>query len=183
MFECDCKAKWLFSWLKMTNSTVSDVVCVGPPEYQGKKLNDVTSFDSECITTDFVVHQILTYQSVSVDTFQYKNDVFVAIAQPSMENCMILEWDHIEMNFRSYDNITGQSIVGCKAILIDDQVFMVVAQLFGGSLTYTSMMKAGPSSPSFKTLKSPVFPNPMILNFFKLKVKHFLLLLTAQRLV
>ncbi|XP_068134312.1 leucine-rich repeat LGI family member 2 isoform X2 [Hyperolius riggenbachi] len=135
-FECDCKAKWLFSWLKMTNSTVSDVLCSGPSDYQGKKLNEVPSFDSECITTDFVVHQILTYQSVSVDTFQYKNDVFVAIAQPSMENCMILEWDHIEMNFRSYDNITGQSIVGCKAILIEDQIFMVVAQLFGGSHIY-----------------------------------------------
>jgi hypothetical protein len=56
---------------------------------------------------DFVVHQTLPYQSVSVDTFNSKNDVFVAIAQPSMENCMVLEWDHIEMNFRSYDNITG----------------------------------------------------------------------------
>ncbi|XP_075424556.1 leucine-rich repeat LGI family member 2 isoform X1 [Ascaphus truei] len=135
-FECDCKAKWLFSWLKMTNSTVSDVSCVGHSEYQGQKLNEVTHFDSECMTTDFVVHQILPSQSVSVDTFQYKNDVFVAIAQPSMENCMVLEWDHIEMNFRSYDNIAGQSIVGCKAILIDDQVFMVVAQLFGGSHIY-----------------------------------------------
>ncbi|XP_077136068.1 leucine-rich repeat LGI family member 2 isoform X2 [Ranitomeya variabilis] len=135
-FECDCKAKWLFSWLKMTNSTVSDVLCTGPSVYRGKKLNEITSFDTDCITTDFVVHQILPYESVSVDTFQYKNDVFVAIAQPSMENCMVLEWDHIEMNFRSYDNITGQSIVGCKAILIDDQVFMVVAQLFGGSHIY-----------------------------------------------
>uniref|UniRef100_A0A8C0G9E6 Leucine rich repeat LGI family member 2 n=1 Tax=Chelonoidis abingdonii TaxID=106734 RepID=A0A8C0G9E6_CHEAB len=161
-FECDCKAKWLFLWLKMTNSTVSDVLCIGPAEYQDKKLNDVTSFDYECTTTenrnqvstvlclqheiycnffkclflDFVVHQILPYQSVSVDAFNSKNDVYVAIAQPSMENCMVLEWDHIEMNFRSYDNITGQSIVGCKAILIDDQVFVVVAQLFGGSHIY-----------------------------------------------
>lgn len=50
-FECDCKAKWLYLWLKMTNSTVSDVLCVGPPEYQEKKLNDVTSFDYECTTT------------------------------------------------------------------------------------------------------------------------------------
>uniref|UniRef100_H0XVE4 Leucine rich repeat LGI family member 2 n=1 Tax=Otolemur garnettii TaxID=30611 RepID=H0XVE4_OTOGA len=139
-FECDCKAKWLYLWLKMTNSTVSDVLCIGPPEYQEKKLNDVTSFDYECTTTDFVVHQTLPYQSVSVDTFNSKNDVYVAIAQPSMENCMVLEWDHIEMNFRSYDNITvwsaGQSIVGCKAILIDSQVFVVVAQLFGGSHIY-----------------------------------------------
>lgn len=57
--------------------------------------------------SDFVVHQTLPFQSVSVDTFNSKNDVYVAIAQPSMENCMVLEWDHIEMNFRSYDNITG----------------------------------------------------------------------------
>ncbi|CAI5783716.1 leucine-rich repeat LGI family member 2 [Podarcis lilfordi] len=135
-FECDCKAKWLFLWLKMTNSTVSDVLCVGPAEFQDKKLNDVSSFDDECTTTDFVVHQILPYQSVSVDTYHSNNDVYVAIAQPSMENCMVLEWDHIEKNFRSYDNITGQSIVGCKAILIDDQVFVVVAQLFGGSHIY-----------------------------------------------
>lgn len=56
---------------------------------------------------DFVVHQTLPYQSVSVDTFNSKNDVYVAIAQPGMENCMVLEWDHIEMHFRSYDNITG----------------------------------------------------------------------------
>ncbi|XP_069487971.1 leucine-rich repeat LGI family member 2 [Ambystoma mexicanum] len=135
-FECDCKAKWLFLWLKMTNATVSDILCSGPGQYQGKNLNEVTSFDDECTATDFVIHQILPYQSVSVDTFTYKNDVYVTIAQPSMENCMVLEWDHIEMNFRSYDNITGQSIVGCKAILIDDQVFVVVAQLFGGSHIY-----------------------------------------------
>lgn len=50
-FECDCKAKWLYLWLKMTNSTVSDVLCIGPPEYQEKKLNDVPSFDYECTTT------------------------------------------------------------------------------------------------------------------------------------
>jgi hypothetical protein len=50
-FECDCKAKWLYLWLKMTNSTVSDVLCIGPPEYQEKKLNEVTSFDYECTTT------------------------------------------------------------------------------------------------------------------------------------
>uniref|UniRef100_A0A670ZF65 Leucine rich repeat LGI family member 2 n=1 Tax=Pseudonaja textilis TaxID=8673 RepID=A0A670ZF65_PSETE len=155
-FECDCKAKWLFLWLKMTNSSVSEVVCIGPEEFQDKKLNEASSFDDECTTTgilgeadflgklsqdqgpemDFVVHQILPYQSVSIDTFNSKNDVYVAIAQTSMENCMVLEWDHIEKNFRSYDNITGQSIVGCKAILIDDQVFVVVAQLFGGSHIY-----------------------------------------------
>lgn len=96
-----------------------------------------------------------------MDTFSYKNDVYVAIAAPSMESCMVFQWDHIEMNFRTYDNITGlsllkdfcqsivsvvlsfsfvllsgQSIVACKSVLIQDQVFVIVAQLFGGSHIY-----------------------------------------------
>ncbi|KAK6493842.1 leucine-rich repeat LGI family member 2-like isoform X1 [Huso huso] len=134
--ECDCKSKWLLTWLKTTNSTVSDVYCAGPAELKGRKLNDLQYLNHKCTSTDFVLHQTLPFQSLSVDTFDYKNDVYVAIAQPNMENCMVLEWDHIEMNFRSYDNITGQSIVGCKAILIEDQIFIIVAQLFGGSHIY-----------------------------------------------
>uniref|UniRef100_A0A4W3I2W3 Leucine-rich repeat LGI family, member 2a n=1 Tax=Callorhinchus milii TaxID=7868 RepID=A0A4W3I2W3_CALMI len=132
--QCDCKAKWLIGWLQTTNATVSDVICAGPPEHQGKKLIDLTAFD--CSATEFVVHQVLPYQSLSVDTFSFKDDIFVAIAQPNVGNCRVLQWDHIEMNFRSYDNITGQSIIGCKAIVIEDQVFVVVAQLFGGSVIY-----------------------------------------------
>lgn len=46
-------------------------------------------------------------ESLSVDTFSHKNDVYVTIAAPNIESCMVLQWDHIEMNFRSYDNITG----------------------------------------------------------------------------
>ncbi|XP_041086123.1 leucine-rich repeat LGI family member 2-like [Polyodon spathula] len=134
--ECDCKSKWLLTWLKTTNATVSDVSCAGPAELKDKKLNDLQSLNHKCTSTDFILHQTLPFQSLSVDTFDYKNDVYVAIAQPNMENCMVLEWDHIEMNFRSYDNITGQSIVGCKAILIEDQIFIIVAQLFGGSHIY-----------------------------------------------
>lgn len=65
-FECDCKAKWLYLWLKMTNSTVSDVLCIGPPEYQEKKLNDVTSFDYECTTTGIrnLCHQSLLFRII-----------------------------------------------------------------------------------------------------------------------
>lgn len=56
---------------------------------------------------EFVLHQILPYESVSVNTFSFKDDVYVAIAQPNVGNCSVLEWDHIEMNFRSFYNITG----------------------------------------------------------------------------
>ena len=120
-----------------------------------------------CLSTDFVLHQSVASESLSVDTFSYKNDVYVTIAAPSTDNCMVFQWDHIEMNFRTYDNITGmttsqqsalrvprlsfllmlaffylfpflpgQSIVGCKSVVIQDQVFVIVAQLFGGSHIY-----------------------------------------------
>ncbi|KAI9543492.1 Leucine-rich repeat LGI member 2 [Dissostichus eleginoides] len=135
-FECDCRAKWLMTWLKNTNATVSDVVCAGPEDMKDKRLNDMTSLQNECVSTDFVLHQSLASESLSVDTFSYKNDVYVTIAAPSAESCMVFQWDHIEMNFRTYDNITGQSIVGCKSVVIQDQVFVIVAQLFGGSHIY-----------------------------------------------
>uniref|UniRef100_A0A8C5I650 Leucine-rich repeat LGI family member 2-like n=1 Tax=Gouania willdenowi TaxID=441366 RepID=A0A8C5I650_GOUWI len=136
VFECDCRAKWLMTWLKNTNATVSDVVCVGPEDLKDKRLNDMASLHDECISTDFVLHQSVASDSLSVDTFSYKNDVFVTIAAPSAESCMVFQWDHIEMNFRTYDNITGQSIVGCKSLVIQNDVFVIVAQLFGGSHIY-----------------------------------------------
>ncbi|XP_019210584.1 leucine-rich repeat LGI family member 2-like [Oreochromis niloticus] len=83
-----------------------------------------------------LTHLSVASESLSVDTFSYKNDVYVAISAPSTESCMIFQWDHIEMNFRTYDNITGQSIVGCKSVIIKYEVFVIVAQLFGGSHIY-----------------------------------------------
>uniref|UniRef100_A0A3P9Q350 Leucine-rich repeat LGI family, member 2a n=1 Tax=Poecilia reticulata TaxID=8081 RepID=A0A3P9Q350_POERE len=135
-FECDCRAKWLMMWLKSTNATVSDVVCAGPDDMKGKRLNDMNSLHNECISTDFVLHQSVASESLSVDTFSFKNDVYVTIAAPNSDSCMVLQWDHIEMNFRTYDNITGQSIVGCKSVIIQEEVYVIVAQLFGGSHIY-----------------------------------------------
>ncbi|MBN3299962.1 LGI2 protein, partial [Amia calva] len=134
--ECDCKAKWLMLWLKTTNATVSEVHCVGPAEMKGKAALILCVSPPPLIPADFVLHQSLASQSLSVDTFHHKNDVFVAIAAPNTESCMVMQWDHIEMNFRTHDNITGQSIVGCKSVLIEADVFIIVAQLFGGSHIY-----------------------------------------------
>lgn len=39
------------TWLKNTNATVSDVVCVGPEDMKGKRLNDMTSLQNECVST------------------------------------------------------------------------------------------------------------------------------------
>lgn len=136
MFQCDCKTKWMMSWLRIINATVTDVFCAGPSDHAGKRLTDLATSAFDCMSTEFVLHQILPYESVSVNTFSFKDDVYVAIAQPNVGNCSVLEWDHIEMNFRSFYNITGQSIIGCTAITIEEQVFVVIAQLFGDSAIY-----------------------------------------------
>lgn len=94
------------------------------------------------------------------------NDEHVVIAQPFTGKCIFLEWDHVEVMFRNYDNITGMSIahqitlqqlippkkvmltlsftslfigtstVVCKPIVIESQLYVIVAQLFGGSHIY-----------------------------------------------
>lgn len=173
------------AWLKSTNATVSSVACAGPEDMKGKSLNDQSSLHNDCVSTgeenhrpvpapgsqrktwsvpspDFVVHQTIASESLSIDTFDYKDDVYVTIGAPSADSCMVYQWDHIEMNFRTYDNITGsvpgparpgpvpraptdrlllrpppgQSVVSCKPVVIVDQVFVIVAQLFGGSYIY-----------------------------------------------
>ncbi|KAH0521406.1 Leucine-rich glioma-inactivated protein 1 [Microtus ochrogaster] len=135
-FNCDCKLKWLVEWLGHTNATVEDIFCEGPPEYKKRKINSLSPKDFDCIITEFAKSQDLPYQSLSIDTFSYMNDEYVVIAQPFTGKCIFLEWDHVEKTFRNYDNITGTSTVVCKPIIIDTQLYVIVAQLFGGSHIY-----------------------------------------------
>ncbi|XP_028369872.1 leucine-rich glioma-inactivated protein 1 isoform X2 [Phyllostomus discolor] len=135
-FNCDCKLKWLVEWLGHTNATVEDIYCEGPPEYKKRKINSLSSKDFDCIITEFAKSQDLPYQSLSIDTFSYMNDEYVVIAQPFTGKCIFLEWDHVEKTFRNYDNITGTSTVVCKPIVIETQLYVIVAQLFGGSHIY-----------------------------------------------
>ncbi|KAF7666246.1 hypothetical protein LDENG_00112700 [Lucifuga dentata] len=135
-FQCSCENKWLMTWLKNTNATVSDVYCAGPSAMKGKRLNDLPIQPGECMSTDFVRHQSIPIQSMSADIFSFKEDIYVAMAAPSSNSCVVMEWDHVEMNFRKFDNITGKSVVGCKSVLIDNHVLIIVTQLFGGSHIY-----------------------------------------------
>ncbi|XP_019956070.2 leucine-rich repeat LGI family member 2-like [Paralichthys olivaceus] len=135
-FQCSCENKWLMTWLKNTNATVSDVFCAGPGDMKGKRLSELPIPPGQCISTDFVRHQSIPIQSMSADIFSFKEDIYVAMAAPNTNSCVVMEWDHIEMNFRIFDNITGKSVVGCKSVLIDSHVLIIVTQLFGGSHIY-----------------------------------------------
>uniref|UniRef100_UPI00398EB79F leucine-rich glioma-inactivated protein 1-like n=1 Tax=Pristiophorus japonicus TaxID=55135 RepID=UPI00398EB79F len=135
-FHCDCKLKWLVEWLSSTNATIDQISCASPMGYQGDAINNHLLKKFDCITTEFAVDQSLPFQSLSIETFNFMNDVNIAIAQPVVGKCSFFEWDHVELVFRNYDNIIGSSTVFCKPLIIDAQLFVVVAQLFGGSHIY-----------------------------------------------
>ncbi|KAK6469484.1 leucine-rich repeat LGI family member 3-like [Huso huso] len=134
--SCDCKLKWLVDWLGKTNTSVPAIYCASPPELQGRKLADLKTHDFNCITTEFAVYETFPFHSVSVESFEFAGDLFVAFAQPATGNCSLYVWDHVETVFRKFNNISSSSAVYCKPVVIEDSLYMVVAQLFGGSHIY-----------------------------------------------
>uniref|UniRef100_A0A8C7EEF5 Leucine rich repeat LGI family member 3 n=1 Tax=Nothoprocta perdicaria TaxID=30464 RepID=A0A8C7EEF5_NOTPE len=133
---CDCKIKWLVEWLETTNTTVPAVFCSSPGQRQGQRIRDLALADFECITTDFVVHQVLPFQAVSAEPFTYASDLYLALAQPGASSCTVLKWDYVERKLRDFDRIPAHSAVHCKPIVAHEQLYVVVAQLFGGSYIY-----------------------------------------------
>ncbi|XP_074837782.1 leucine-rich repeat LGI family member 3 [Carettochelys insculpta] len=133
---CDCKIKWLVEWMERTNATVPAIFCSSPTRYQGQNIRGLALQDFDCITTDFVVHQVLPFQSVSAEPFTYSSDLYIALAQPSASSCTILKWDYVERKLRDFDRVPAHSAVYCKPIVVQSQLYVVVAQLFGGSYIY-----------------------------------------------
>uniref|UniRef100_A0A3B4EV56 Leucine-rich glioma-inactivated protein 1 n=3 Tax=Haplochromini TaxID=319058 RepID=A0A3B4EV56_9CICH len=133
---CDCKLKWLVEWMHHTNATLDQIYCSGPPIHQGKKINDLLPHSFDCIAAEFATYQSLKFESISVDAFTLGNEQYVVFAQPFAGTCSFLEWDHVEMTFRTYDTIESTSTVVCKPMLIENHLFVIVAQLFGGSHIY-----------------------------------------------
>uniref|UniRef100_A0A672SP46 Leucine-rich repeat LGI family, member 2b n=1 Tax=Sinocyclocheilus grahami TaxID=75366 RepID=A0A672SP46_SINGR len=121
MFHCNGESMWLMLWLKQSNATTSDVYCASPSGMKGVLLKDVPEKHSKC-------------QTSSLTKKIYR--LYVAMAVPNSDSCIIMEWDHIETKLRPFDNITGQSVVGCRSVLINEQAFVIVSQLFDGFLVY-----------------------------------------------
>lgn len=133
---CDCNLKWLVEWMHHTNATLDQIYCSGPPTHEGKKINDLLPQSFDCIVAEFASYQSLKFETLSVGAFTFGEDQYVVFAQPFAGTCSFLEWDHVEMNFRTYDTIEGTSTVVCKPMVIDQHLFVIVAQLFGGSHIY-----------------------------------------------
>ncbi|XP_056448445.1 leucine-rich repeat LGI family member 3-like [Gadus chalcogrammus] len=135
-FRCDCKIKWLVDWMEQTNTSVPAIYCASPFEFQGRRIHDLTPRDFNCISADFAVYETFRFQSVSVESYEFNEDHFVVFAQPDTGFCTLYIWDHVEMLFKNFHNITSRSAVYCKPVVINNTLYMVVAQLFGGSHIY-----------------------------------------------
>lgn len=111
------------------------------------------------------MYETFPFHSVSVEAYEFSEDQFVTFAQPDSGFCTVYVWDHVEMVFRRFHNITcecppiktealfsalvrnrnankssvcaaARSAVYCKPVVINNSLYMVVAQLFGGSHIY-----------------------------------------------
>lgn len=58
--------------------------------------------------SEFATYQSLKFESISVDAFTLGNEQYVVFAQPFAGTCSFLEWDHVEMTFRTYDTIESE---------------------------------------------------------------------------
>lgn len=58
---------------------------------------------------EFAFYQSLDFKTISVEAFSFENDQYVVFAQPFNGKCSFLEWDHVEMVFRNYDEIESKS--------------------------------------------------------------------------
>lgn len=57
-------------------------------------------------SADFAVYQTFPFHSVSVEPYEFKDDQFVTFAQPDSGFCGVYVWDHVELVFRRFHNIT-----------------------------------------------------------------------------
>lgn len=58
------------------------------------------------LLVDFAVYETFPFHSVSVESYEFSGDQFVAFAQPDSGFCTLYVWDHVEMVFRRFHNIT-----------------------------------------------------------------------------
>ncbi|XP_051923975.1 leucine-rich repeat LGI family member 3 isoform X2 [Hippocampus zosterae] len=135
-FHCDCKIKWLVDWIDKTNTSVPPAYCASPFELQGRRIHDLAPRDFSCISADFAIYETFPFQSVSVESYEFSGDQFVVFSEPESGFCTLYVWDHVEMTFRTFHNISSRSALYCKPMVINNTLYMVVAQLFGGSHIY-----------------------------------------------
>ncbi|KAG8570037.1 hypothetical protein GDO81_014660 [Engystomops pustulosus] len=147
--HCDCQIKWLVQWVHGAGKNVAlwpPLPCEEPPKFKGKGLHELSDTDFYCMSSNIVQRWTFKLPSLSVKAFEYNSEQYVVITHPFEGRCTFLEWDHVAYQFRYYDTIKGISVVSCLPLVIGKQLFVVVAQLYGGTSVYR--LDPSPGSPS-----------------------------------
>ncbi|CAL8362121.1 unnamed protein product [Boreogadus saida] len=81
--------------------SASQVSCKYPPYFIWSHCCNITLLN----LLEFATYQSLKFESLSVESFSFGSDEYVVFAQPFIGKCSFLEWDHVEMVFRNFDEI------------------------------------------------------------------------------
>ncbi|CAN2388051.1 positive regulation of synaptic transmission, partial [Pristimantis euphronides] len=147
--HCDCQIKWLVQWIHGPGKNMTllpPVPCEEPGKLKGKSLHELTDSDFYCVSSNIVQRWTFKLPSLSVKAFEYNSEQYVVITHPFEGKCTFLEWDHVAYEFRYFDSIKGIAVVSCLPLVIGKQLFVVVAQLYGGTSVYRR--EPSPRSPS-----------------------------------
>ncbi|XP_019644423.1 PREDICTED: leucine-rich glioma-inactivated protein 1-like [Branchiostoma belcheri] len=135
---CDCRLKWLVDKLLSEEYFSPPFKCAGPAELQDRLSSKLTQDDFDCIKPEFHAFQSMNAVSMRVDTYKKRTtkQLNVVVAEPEAGVCSILTWDHVEFTFKVYNNITAPSVVACTPVQMETDLFILAAQLYGGTRVF-----------------------------------------------
>ncbi|KAM9510489.1 leucine-rich repeat LGI family member 4-like [Guaruba guarouba] len=143
-FQCNCRLRWVVSWLGSVTIPTEPGRCHGPPQHQGTPLEQLQPRDFQCLTSELRPFQSLPFSSLAAEPFAMGGHPGVALAQPFAGACALLEWDQLAGRFRAPTIINGTSPVACHPLALGGSLVLVVAQLSGGSSVWRR--SGGPGS-------------------------------------
>ncbi|XP_040183017.1 leucine-rich glioma-inactivated protein 1-like [Rana temporaria] len=147
--HCDCRIKWLVQWVHGPGKNVAiwpPLPCQEAGKMKGRDLTGLSEKEFDCVTGNIIQRWTFQFPALSVKSFEFLSEKYVVIAHPFEGRCTFLEWDYVAYQFRHFDSIKGIAVVSCLPLVIGKQLFVVVAQLFGG--TYVYRRDLSPGSPT-----------------------------------
>ncbi|XP_029814722.1 leucine-rich repeat LGI family member 4-like, partial [Manacus vitellinus] len=109
-FRCDCRLRWLLSWLGTVPSSPETAGrCRSPSPHQGTPLAHLDPQDFQCQRAELRPFQSLPFSSLGAESFTLGGHQGVALAQPFAGACALLEWDQLAGRFRAPTIINSES--------------------------------------------------------------------------
>ncbi|KAM6998219.1 LOW QUALITY PROTEIN: leucine-rich repeat LGI family member 4-like [Passerculus sandwichensis] len=130
--RCDCALRWLLAWGRARPSP-PEGRCRAPLPQLGVALAQLRPQQLQCQRHELRPFQTLPFSSLGAASASLGGQPWVFVAQPELGACALLEWDQLGGRFRAQSVVNGSSPVSCHPVVVGDTLFLVVAQLRGGS--------------------------------------------------